>query len=170
MITATVTESDVRFEFVLDEGEVAFVDADWLPALGRGSVAAVTVGPDHVRWADQPLGATGDGREPIGLARSLLVATAREVVGRVGTGKPWEVHVPGRGATAAEIRRRLGLALAEAPSQPRIWVETTGDASALVTALGGVMDLGTVVLAAPARQPTIAIDLYRDVHLRGLHL
>lgn len=167
MITATVTDADVGFEFVLDEGDVAFVDADWLPALGRASVRALTVG----------LAETGDDRHPIEVARAKLAAAASSVVAYVleqnKESDVASIHVPGRGAFATEVRSRLGVG--ETPSigpsaTPLVWVETSGDAAALHTALAGVADLGTVVLAAPARQPTIEIDLYRDIHHRGLCL
>jgi threonine dehydrogenase-like Zn-dependent dehydrogenase len=162
MITATVAETSVRFEFVLDEGEVAFVDADWLPAAGRTAVAAITI-------------SSGDDHQPVEIARGQLAATAGAAVAGLKNHDVdlASIHVPGRGAVADEVRRRLGLEVGpptETPARPRVWIETSGAPEALETALAGVADLGTVVLTAPAREPTIAIDLYRDIHLRGLHL
>ena len=49
-------------------------------------------------------------------------------------------------------------------------VDLTGDAVCVKEALGRVADLGTVVLAGPYPERPVVLDLYADLHLRGLTL
>jgi hypothetical protein len=77
------------------------------------------------------------------------------------------VRVTGDGSLAGRLRSR---GLDGESTQPALAVvETTGLETALTKACGEVADGGLVVLAADAPEP-IAIDLYRDVHRRGLVL
>lgn len=62
--------------------------------------------------------------------------------------------------------------MAEEPDQrrpPELVVERTGTADGVRAALAQVADLGTVVLAAPLSAP-VELDLYADLHVRGLTL
>ena len=54
--------------------------------------------------------------------------------------------------------------------RPAVVVEDTGDPAAIERALEQVDELGTVVLAAPISRPEVMIDLYADLHVRGLTL
>jgi threonine dehydrogenase-like Zn-dependent dehydrogenase len=74
-----------------------------------------------------------------------------------------------------ELARELGEALrsrkpgpAEAP--PAAIVETTGEPDAIAAALRRVADLGIVVLTGPPPPDPVALDLYADLHVRGLTL
>ena len=76
------------------------------------------------------------------------------------------VDVVGDGALAARLRESL-----PAPSStgaPDAIVETTGDPAAIADALRRLDDLGTLVLAGPAPRGPVALDLYADLHVRGL--
>ena len=53
---------------------------------------------------------------------------------------------------------------------PAVVVEETGDPAEIERALAQAEDLGTVVLAAPVSEQEAAIDLYADLHVRGLTL
>ena len=53
---------------------------------------------------------------------------------------------------------------------PAVVVEETGEPAEIERALAQVEDLGTVVLAAPVADPEAMIDLYADLHVRGLTL
>ena len=75
-------------------------------------------------------------------------------------------EVVGAGALADALRARL-----RAPgTPPAAIVDTTGDPAALADALARVDDLGTVVLAGPPPGEPVALDLYADLHVRGLTL
>ncbi len=49
-------------------------------------------------------------------------------------------------------------------------IETTGDPEAVVAATRRLSDLGTIVLAGEPLDRRLRIDLYDDVHVRGLRL
>ena len=75
-------------------------------------------------------------------------------------------EVVGTGALADALRARL-----RAPgSPPAAIADTTGDPAAIADALARVDDLGTVVLAGPPPDGPVALDLYADLHVRGLTL
>ena len=83
------------------------------------------------------------------------------------------VEVLGDSTFARQLRVRLGAGAVAIGVRPAVVVETSGDATSLGAALERVADLGTVVLASPggARDPlesTAALDLYADLHVRGL--
>ncbi len=79
------------------------------------------------------------------------------------------VEIVGEGPLADELRQRLGdRAQAHPNSRPTAIIETTGEPAAIVSALQRVEDLGTVVLAGPCPSDAVALDLYADVHVRGL--
>lgn len=77
------------------------------------------------------------------------------------------VKVTGDGALAQRLRER-GLD-GDVDQPPLAVIETTGRGPELTAACAEVADGGTVVLAADAPEP-VDIDLYRDVHRRGLVL
>lgn len=54
------------------------------------------------------------------------------------------------------------------PDRPDIVVEDTGTADGLAAALAAVADLGTVVLAGPLPIEDPDLDLYADLHVRGI--
>jgi threonine dehydrogenase-like Zn-dependent dehydrogenase len=83
--------------------------------------------------------------------------------------RPAWVEVLGEGDLAESLRARLG-ALAAGQSQPGAVIETTGEPDAIADALKRVADLGTVVLAGPPSADAGALDLYADLHVRGLTL
>jgi len=76
--------------------------------------------------------------------------------------------VLGSGPAAERLRSRVETAGADAQAPPGVVVETTGTVEGLQEALAMVRDLGTVVLAGPAPAEGAVIDLYADLHLRGL--
>jgi threonine dehydrogenase-like Zn-dependent dehydrogenase len=90
--------------------------------------------------------------------------TFEELVATLGdTARPLEVV--GDGPLAQRLRDRLDAAGGDAPATI---VETTGTEAALRLALTRVAKLGTVVLAGPPPVEDPALDLYVDVHVRGL--
>lgn len=96
-----------------------------------------------------------------GRLAQLAAAAAREAGGgRVG--------VIGEGRLAQEIVAALGPQRAAAAEPPVAIIETCGDPAAIQDALEQVGDLGVVVLVGAPRVKTAALDLYRDLHGRGL--
>lgn len=76
------------------------------------------------------------------------------------------VEIAGEGELADALRARLGNRLAGS-GRPAAVVVASEDPDAIRAALSAVDDLGLVVLAAPVPEP-LALDLYPDVHVRGL--
>ena len=74
------------------------------------------------------------------------------------------VLVSGDGPDAPELRK----AFPGRPTSPATVVETTGSAAGLAAALALAADHGTVVLAGPAPSAAPTLDLYHDLHVRGL--
>jgi len=81
---------------------------------------------------------------------------------------PVPVEVTGLGPLADSLRADLGVAASSAESRPGTIVETTGETAEVIAALVRVRDLGTVVLAGPTTRDAAPIDLYADLHVRGL--
>jgi len=80
------------------------------------------------------------------------------------------VEVIGGGPLARALREWLSSQLATSGERPAAIIETTGDADAIREALAHVDELGTVVLAGPPPEAGVALDLYADLHVRGLTL
>jgi hypothetical protein len=80
------------------------------------------------------------------------------------------VEIVGHGPLAQALREQLSSPLSIGVERPAAIVETTGDAEAIREALARVDDLGTVVLAGPPPGAGVALDLYADLHVRGLTL
>jgi hypothetical protein len=79
------------------------------------------------------------------------------------------IEIVGEGPLVDELRTRLGDRAQSHPNEPpSAIIDTTGDAAEVVSALRRVEDLGTVVLAGPHASKVVALDLYADVHVRGL--
>ncbi|HEV2787171.1 MAG TPA: hypothetical protein VGV67_12315 [Solirubrobacteraceae bacterium] len=78
------------------------------------------------------------------------------------------VEVTGDGELAAALRSRLGSRAARGPDAPQAAIDTTGDVATIADTLARLADLGTLVLAGPPPAAPVALDLYADVHVRGL--
>lgn len=78
------------------------------------------------------------------------------------------VEVTGNGALAVTLRARLGARACAGSRPPQAAIDTTGDPAVIGDLLARVADLGTVVLAGPPPAGGAELDLYRDVHVRGL--
>ena len=79
------------------------------------------------------------------------------------------VEVVGEGELSQDLKARLGSrADHDRAKRPGTIIETSGEAAAIAAALQRVDDLGTIVLAGPVPAKPIALDLYGDLHVRGL--
>ena len=100
--------------------------------------------------------------DDVGRSLDATLAAARQGAG--------PVEVDGFGPLATELRERLEVAGPPAGERPGTVVETTGDLARIESAIQRVDDLGTVVLAGHPADVDTTIDLYADVHVRGLTL
>jgi hypothetical protein len=148
----------------VERGWVAWVDADWVRPAGRGQTPALLAGPDgSIRWGE--VKRAPDSADPDDNAARALAAVARAAAAAVnGTSL---VQVRGDGALASLVRSMLP---SERPDGPQAIVEATGRPEAILSATRELADLGTLVLAGPTGAEPLTIDLYPDVHVRGLAL
>lgn len=158
MISAIWTEHDgLTIEGDLPEGRVAVLDREWAPP-GRSSAIPVVMLSD------------GDG-DTSERGAAALAEIARAAVAAIPEGT---VAVTGTGLVAAEARRLLRivgrLVTEEQGSPPAGVIETTGKPSVLREATERVRTMGTVALAGESLARPYDLDLYPDVHLRGLRL
>lgn len=102
---------------------------------------------------------------PMGTERGDRV----EEVLRALAGHDGPVEVVGDDGLAQALRERLGSRDADA-DRPAVVIETAGTAGGLQAALERVDDLGVVLLAGPEPPGAVALDLYADLHVRGLTL
>jgi hypothetical protein len=132
-----------------DAAEVAFVDADWIPEGHEGPVPCIPAGD----------AAAAAGR---------LLASARHIVSLVAD-TPGPVEVGGEGLIARSVRAALSDR-GDGAERPAAVVDCSGDPAYLLDAIGRVSDLGLIVLAGEPLGRPFSIDLYVDVHRRGLRL
>ena len=155
----------------LPEGGMAYIDRDWLPQDGEAPhVSILALAPDGRlrwpggRWIPAPKDLSADQA-----AAAMFNALARTaVLALPGEGL---VAVPGTGIVAVRIRQLIGDRLARAGGAPALAaVDTTGRADRIAEATEAVVDMGTVVLAMSGEAASIPIDLYSEVHKRGVRL
>lgn len=80
---------------------------------------------------------------------------------------PPPVEVAGIGSLADQLREQLH-ASGSGGGQPGTVVDTTGDPEQLERVMQRVDDLGMVILSGPPLPDRATIELYADVHVRGL--
>lgn len=145
----------------------AYVDADWLPAGGSGPAVAVVAAAETLMLPGAPRVDAAPGETDVVVAALLAqlaldaAAAARDAGG--------SIEVRGGGAIASAVRAVLG-ASAAVGERPRVIVEPSGSPDAITAALGDLDDLGTLVLPAGGGSEVFGLDLYPDVHVRGLTL
>jgi threonine dehydrogenase-like Zn-dependent dehydrogenase len=139
-------------------GSAAFFDREWAPLDRATAIPAVVV--------------TGTAEDRVQAGARALAAIAEAALAAVAD-VDGAVDVTGAGLVAAVVRRRLDSEdrlASRGASTPAAVIETTGDPSDLVAALRRVSDAGTVVLVGEPVGRTYDVDLYPDVHVRGLRL
>ncbi len=80
---------------------------------------------------------------------------------------PSPVEVTGTGSLADQLRQQLHGS-GPGGRQPGTVVDTTGDPQQLERVMQRVDDLGMVILSGPPLPDHATIELYADVHVRGL--
>jgi threonine dehydrogenase-like Zn-dependent dehydrogenase len=78
------------------------------------------------------------------------------------------VEVLGETGLADAVRVRLAETQGPRGGRPAAVIDTTGEPRHIEAALRRVADLGTVVLAGPLPSGPVQLDLYADLHVRGL--
>jgi hypothetical protein len=176
MIRAEVTENGVRLVGALPADSVAYVDHDWLPR-SSASVPWIAVSPDgELAWCNGPPVRVPSSVEPDTAAALCLLAVAREAAAAVEDLLPGSVEVTGSGLIARQIRILIGDAAAPGVGSsapvgcPGAIVDTTGDPAVIVSATRRLADLGTLVLAGETLGRRTEMNIYSDVHARGLTL
>jgi hypothetical protein len=162
----TPTQQGLRLLVPPAPGWSAYVDADWIPS--EASVPAVSL----LRGLDGTLthgGLTLTAPSDISAdqaAAAVLEAVVRSVVEIAAACGGETVEVVGRGIIAARVRSVVNAAPGTGPVD--IVIDTTGDPVSITMMLTRLRDDGALILAG--RSQRMSIDLYRDVHRRGLHL
>jgi hypothetical protein len=149
----------------------AYVDGDVVVPELPGRVPALLVRARSVRWDGGPEVELPPGMAPDRAALLAFAGVAREAAGAVDGRGP--IEVIGKGVVAAMVRRLAPAASADGSSDggsPAAIVDTTGDPATLAAAARRLADLGTLVLAGEPLGRRLSVDLYPDVHRRGLRL
>ena len=160
----------------IDEGRVlagpddahAFFDADWVPRQA-GPVPALLVADGELRasWGGPGVAI---GTLAAADAVALALAAAAQEVADVVSDVPGSVEVLGSGAVARLVRELVADTARSDADRPAAIVDCSGDPEAIAAAAERVDDLGTLVLAGPPPGDPLTLDLYPDVHVRGLRL
>jgi hypothetical protein len=154
----------------LPAGSVAYIDRDWLPA-SSGEVPALVADADGgLAWCGGPSVRIPSGHDSDTAAALALLAVAQAAVAGAEDVPADSIDVVGRGLIALQVRALLGDSALERGIEPRVIIETTGDPSAIVDATRRVAALGTVALVGEPLERRAEMNLYPDVHMRGLTL
>lgn len=173
MISLEIVSGEAVVQAELPPGWLAFVDADWLPHAG-GRTPAIAVSPEGtIQWGEGPAEPVPPGSDADACVGRALWGVAEEAANVArGTGEPR--HVRGRGFIAAGVRDALGLPPGDSEPPPDetfgTIVDATGDPDAIADATRRLTNLGGLVLVGESAEGAIALDLYPDVHVRGLHV
>jgi hypothetical protein len=175
VIRAKLTDSGVVLTGDVPANSFAYIDADWVPRSRPGPVAVLVVERGmSVRWdADAMEVPLPEDLDPDAAAAVVLAAVAREACDAVSSVSPESIEVTGDGLIARQIRATLAAITPNdataAGARPSAVIETTGDPDVIVAATCTLDDLGMLVLAGHPRA-RLDLDLYPDVHVRGLEL
>lgn len=162
MIRNTPREAHPVLEVDLPAGSRAWIDRDWLSDSAPHIVPALVLEPDGtLRFGE---GELGTGTSPMGAMADLVARVAAPAAGLSC------VEVLGGGAVAAAVRTLTGSKPLTENERPQCLIVVGGGADAIVAATERVPDAGLVVLAVERLGEPIEINLYRDIHRRGLRV
>jgi hypothetical protein len=167
-----VQESDgTRLDCDLAPGAVGYVDADWLVA-NCAPIPAIIADSGTLRWCDEQSVTLAEGADPAVVAGNALYRVAEDAVAALDQAALKCVHVIGTGVVAAAARMLLERRQVETNSEapPSAIIDTTGNPELVMEATRKVAPLGAVVLAGEPLGRSLTIDLYPDVHVRGLRV
>jgi hypothetical protein len=180
VIATFAADAGIGLAGELERGGIAYIDAEWIPEEPAVAVPAIVVdGAERsVRFADEPPLSIDDASDPDAVAARLVVRLCRLAAATATEAHPGEgeVEVWGRGIVA----RGTAALLQTSPvapgtgrpthARPSVIVDTTGEPAWIVEATRRLSDLGTLVLVGESLDRHLSLDLYRDVHSRGLRV
>jgi hypothetical protein len=169
MLHTAIHDGGTVIEGDLPAGASAYVDREWLPDTASGPVPAIVHLGGTLRWGDGSEVAAADADAA---AFSALAAVAHEAAEFVQQFAPELIEVSGSGLVAREVRHLLRLEIVgeDARERPMAIVDTTGDPKVIEDATRRLADLGKLVLAGESLGRPFPLNLYSDVHARGLEL
>lgn len=144
---------------------VEYFDAEWLRATGADPVVVEEDGT--VRFRSRTIRAPAEADPDLTALRafaSLAAAAARCLEPDVTA----HVEVTGDGVVAELVRRAIDGSGGD--GAPTAVIDTTGDPEVILDATRRLRSLGVLILAGESLGRTMDIDLYPDVHARGLRV
>ena len=143
-----------------------------LACFGKGSIPYAAVGPgDSIVFADGRSLPFPPGMDADTAVARALISVARSAAAAVEDVSADSIDVVGAGIVASATRSYAGIPNGPpAARRPAAIVEATGEAANIREACGRVEDLGIVVLAGETNRRAVELNLYPDVHVRGLTL
>jgi hypothetical protein len=175
MIRAAVEAGGPVLVADLPAGSVAYIDRDWLPPASSEVPALIAAADGAFSWRGGPAMQMEDGLDSDTAAALAFLTVSRMAVAAVEAAAKDLVEVTGSGLIAHQVRGLLG----HGPSltrqsarfeRPTAVVDTTGDAAVIVDATRRLDDLGVLVLVGESHGCELELNLYPDVHARGLTL
>jgi hypothetical protein len=167
VIRAITTPGGIIVEPELPRGAVAYIDADWIPAGGSDELPALVVTDRSIAWYGSDSVERPREVEPDGAAALVLLRLAQYAADVVRGVAAATVDVVGDGAVARSVASLLGLPSA---TKPAAIVDASGEPGLIAAATKHVSDLGLIVLAGEPAGRALTLDLYPDVHVRGLQV
>lgn len=154
----------------LPSGTCAYVDKDWIPR-SSGPVAAIIATTDGLAWCGHTPRRVPSAFDLDSASAAALLAVARDAAAVEGlTTGPVELTAR-NGLVARQVRALIGHAATAGDAEPpQAIIDVTGDPRVIADATQRVADLGTLVLAGESLGRTVELNLYPDVHRRGLKL
>jgi hypothetical protein len=159
----------------LPRDSVAYIDRDWLRHTSGEVPALIAAADGAFAWCGGPSVQMNDGLDSDTAAALAFLAVSQAAVAAVEDAASDSVEVTGSGLIARQVRALLGNGSSasgqSAPiERPTAVIDTTGDASVIVDATRRLVDLGTLVLVGESLGYELEMNLYPDVHVRGLTL
>jgi hypothetical protein len=166
--------AEIRLVGRMPAGSSLYFDGEWVLGGAPTLLAPIVVKKDgSVGWGGQAVGDVG-GDEPDVVAARLLSALAGDASAKArSAAEDGPIEVLGGGFVADSTRALLGAKPDswKGPSiRPQVIVDTTGDPETIADATRRLANLGSLILAGESRGGALALDLYADVHLRGLRI
>jgi threonine dehydrogenase-like Zn-dependent dehydrogenase len=146
------------------------VDADWLPSRPEHVPALVAESNGEIAWCDGSRLQAPEDLDPDVAAALVFLRVAKDAADAVKDIRPQSVEIIGAGLIAQQVRLLVGTDSDTSEERPRAIIDTTGDPSVIAGATRRVADLGTIVLAGESLGRQFELNLYPDVHVRGLTL
>jgi hypothetical protein len=170
VIRADVSGDRVVLVAAVPPGSLAYVDRDWIPC-SSGVVAAIIAAENGgLAWCGCSPVPVPSGIDLDTASAAALLAVARDAAA-VETRTTGPVEVIGNGLIAQQVRALVGSPVrAAGVERPHAIVDVTGDPAVIADATRRIADLGTLVLVGENLGRNVELNLYPDVHGRGLTL